>query len=110
MTQSVFLAAQDPLTPLLATAAAGLINLGGDFVACNMLGMGIAGAALATAAAQVPPPISLPHCAVTPCQPPAAHLLARTPGEGGDSDGHARGQDPGAPSGAFSLGHTCNVS
>ena len=51
--QSVFLAAQDPITPLLATAAAGLINLGGDYVACTMLGMGIAGAAMATAAAQV---------------------------------------------------------
>lgn len=53
VTQSVFLAAQDPITPLLATAAAGLINLGGDYIACNVLGMGIAGAALATAAAQV---------------------------------------------------------
>ena len=57
--QSVFLAAQDPVTPLLATAAAGLINFGGDYIACTMLGMGIAGAALATAVSQVcqPPPV-----------------------------------------------------
>ena len=61
VTQSVFLAAQDPLTPLLATAAAGVINLGGDFLACNVLGMGIAGAALATSAAQVPP-LRQPGC------------------------------------------------
>jgi ABC-type dipeptide/oligopeptide/nickel transport system permease subunit len=51
--QAVFLAALDPLTPLLAAAVAGLGNLGADLLLVNVFGLGIVGAALATAGAQV---------------------------------------------------------
>ena len=43
----------DPMTPLLAAAMAGLINLGGDVLLVCCLNKGIAGAAFATAIAQV---------------------------------------------------------
>ena len=52
VTESYFLAAKHPVTPLRAVAAAGGINLVGDLLLVNVLGWGIAGAALATAAAQ----------------------------------------------------------
>ena len=53
VTQAFFLAAMDPITPLLAAALAGLINLGGDVLLVCCLNKGIAGAAFATALAQV---------------------------------------------------------
>ncbi len=55
VTQAFFLAAMDPMTPLLAAAMAGLINLGGDVLLVCCLNKGIAGAAFATALAQVRP-------------------------------------------------------
>ena len=51
--QAYFLAAMDPWTPLAAALLAGAANLAGDVALVCWLGWGIAGAALATAAAQV---------------------------------------------------------
>ena len=53
VTQAYFLAAKSPLMPLKAAAFAGVVNLIGDLALVNGLGWGIAGASLATAAAQV---------------------------------------------------------
>ena len=53
VTESVYLAAQNPGIPLAAVTLAGLVNVAGDFVTVQMLGLGIAGAAWATVAAQV---------------------------------------------------------
>ena len=50
--QAFFLAALDARTPLAAAALAGLLNLAGDVLLVCGLGWGIAGAALATVAAQ----------------------------------------------------------
>ena len=52
VTQAFFLAAMDPMTPLLAAALAGIINLGGDVLLVCLMNKGIAGAAFATAVAQ----------------------------------------------------------
>ena len=57
VTQAFFLAAMDPYTPLKAALIAGGLNLVGDIWLVNGLGWGIAGAAVATAAAQVLPPL-----------------------------------------------------
>ena len=51
--QAFFLAAMDPMTPLLAASLAGIANLVGDIALVCGLGWGIAGASLATAVAQV---------------------------------------------------------
>lgn len=51
--QGFFLAAEDPITPLLALSVAGIGNLFLDLLLVNSFGMGIRGAALATAAAQI---------------------------------------------------------
>lgn len=51
--QAYFLAAMDPWTPLAAALLAGAANLGGDLALVCGAGWGIAGAAVATAAAQV---------------------------------------------------------
>ena len=56
MTESVYLAAQNPGIPLAAVAVAGLVNVLGDFVSVQLLGWGIAGAAWATVLAQVTAP------------------------------------------------------
>lgn len=53
--QAFFLAAMDPMTPLLAATLAGVANLLGDILLVCGFGWGIAGAALATAVAQVCP-------------------------------------------------------
>eukprot|EP00873_Tetraselmis_striata_P015543 jgi/Tetstr1/435807/TSEL_024696.t1 len=50
--QSFFLAARNPLTPLLSVAGAGLLNFAGDMLLCGVFGLGIAGAAAATVFAQ----------------------------------------------------------
>ena len=55
VTQAFFLAAMDPMTPLLAAALAGLINLGGDVLLVCCHNKGIAGAAVAPARAQLRP-------------------------------------------------------
>ncbi len=55
VTQAFFLAAMDPMTPLLAAALAGIVNLGGDVLLVCLLKKGIAGAAFATAVAQASP-------------------------------------------------------
>ncbi|KAK9842099.1 hypothetical protein WJX81_008345 [Elliptochloris bilobata] len=51
--QAYFLAAMDPWTPLAAALLAGAANLAGDVALVCWFGWGIAGAALATAAAQL---------------------------------------------------------
>ena len=51
--QAYFLAAMDPWTPLAAALLAGAANLAGDVALVCGLGYGIAGAAVATAGAQV---------------------------------------------------------
>ncbi|KAK9906444.1 hypothetical protein WJX75_001914 [Coccomyxa subellipsoidea] len=51
--QAFFLAAMDPMTPLLAASLAGIANLVGDIALVCGLGWGIAGASLATAVAQI---------------------------------------------------------
>lgn len=51
--QAYFVGAQDPYTPLLALFLASCLNLFGDILLVVHLGMGITGAAAATAAAQV---------------------------------------------------------
>lgn len=85
--QAFFLAALDAKTPLAAAALAGLLNLAGDVLLVCGLGWGIAGAALATVAAQAAAAayllISLkkPLRAGTAGPPPDAEGLAR---------GHAR--------------------
>lgn len=50
--QAFFLAAMDPMTPLLAASLAGVANLLGDILLVCGFGWGIAGASLATAVAQ----------------------------------------------------------
>lgn len=55
VTQAFFLAAMDPMTPLLAAALAGIVNFGGDVLLVCLLNKGIAGAAFATAVAQARP-------------------------------------------------------
>ena len=52
VTQAFFLASMDPMTPLLAAALAGIVNLGGDVLLVCFMNKGIAGAAFATAVAQ----------------------------------------------------------
>lgn len=51
--QGFFLAAEDPVTPLVALGIAGVGNLVLDILLVNGLGLGIKGAAVATAAAQI---------------------------------------------------------
>lgn len=51
--QSFFLAARNPVTPLLSVAGAGALNFCGDMLLCGVFGLGIAGAAAATVIAQV---------------------------------------------------------
>lgn len=51
--QCFFLAARSPVTPMLAGLAAGAVNLAGDHLLCNFLGLGIKGAAMAATGAQV---------------------------------------------------------
>ena len=53
----------DPMTPLLAAALAGIVNLGGDVLLVCFMNKGIAGAAFATAVAQASfaSPHQLPH-------------------------------------------------
>ncbi len=53
VTESVYLAAQNPSIPLAAVALAGLVNVVGDYVTVQLFGWGIAGAAWATVLAQV---------------------------------------------------------
>lgn len=67
--QAFFLAAMDPMTPLLAATLAGVANLLGDILLVCGFGWGIAGAALATAVAQV-----CPH-------PPASNGAAASTGK-----------------------------
>ena len=57
VTQAFFLAAMDPMTPLLAAALAGIVNLGGDVLLVCLMNKGIAGAAFATAVAQARLPV-----------------------------------------------------
>ncbi len=71
--QAYFLAAMDPWTPLAAATLAGAANLGGDIVLVCVAGWGIAGAALATAAAQARRPSMAP-----PLLPSACALLLGT--------------------------------
>lgn len=62
VTQAFFLAAMDPMTPLLAASLAGVANLLGDiWLVCGM-GWGIAGASLATALAQARHFPSISNC------------------------------------------------
>eukprot|EP00892_Ulva_mutabilis_P003739 jgi/Ulvmu1/1737/UM117_0014.1 len=51
--QAFFLACQAPRIPMLATAAAGVVNLFGDLLLCQVFSFGAAGAAAATSAANV---------------------------------------------------------
>ena len=51
--QSISIGTKDSRTPMLSVATAGALNLLGDLVLVKYLGMGIAGAALATAVSQV---------------------------------------------------------
>jgi len=51
--QCFFLAARSPVTPMLAGLAAGAVNLAGDHLLCNILGLGIKGAAMAATGAQL---------------------------------------------------------
>ena len=53
VTNAFFLAAWDPQTPLKAAILSGFTNLGLDLLLVNVFGWGIAGAAIATVAAQV---------------------------------------------------------
>ena len=53
VTNAFFLAAWDPMTPLKSAIAAGVTNLVLDLFLVNVMHWGIAGAAVATAAAQV---------------------------------------------------------
>lgn len=53
VTNAFFLAAWDPLTPLRSALLSGAINLSLDVLLVTVLGWGIAGAAIATVAAQV---------------------------------------------------------
>ncbi|KAG8469841.1 hypothetical protein KFE25_006296 [Diacronema lutheri] len=53
VSQSALQASNDPLSPLLAVAGGGALNLALDVYACVHLRMGIVGAALATLASQV---------------------------------------------------------
>lgn len=53
VSQSALQASKDPLSPLLAVAGGGILNLVLDVVACIYLRMGIVGAAIATLASQV---------------------------------------------------------
>ncbi len=53
VTNAFFLAAWDPQTPLKAAILSGFTNLSLDLLLVNGLGWGIAGAAIATVAAQV---------------------------------------------------------
>ena len=55
VTNAFFLAAWDPMTPLKSAIAAGVTNLVLDLFLVNVMHWGIAGAAVATAAAQVAP-------------------------------------------------------
>ena len=50
--QAALLGAKDSVTPLIAILYSTIVNLCGDFVLVNRLGMGLAGAAIATTAAQ----------------------------------------------------------
>lgn len=52
VSQSACLALRDSWTPLICLSVASAINLGGDLVLCKGLGLGIAGAAWATAVSQ----------------------------------------------------------
>lgn len=52
VTNAFFLAAWDPQTPLKAAILSGVTNLGLDLLLVNVFGWGIAGAAIATVAAQ----------------------------------------------------------
>eukprot|EP00873_Tetraselmis_striata_P035573 jgi/Tetstr1/455837/TSEL_042628.t1 len=72
--QCFFLAARNPVTPMISVLAAGGLNLVGDLLLCNVFRMGIVGAALATTAAQ------LVACALL-----VAAILRRQP----DGDGAA---------------------
>ena len=82
--QAFFLAALDAKTPLAAAALAGLLNLAGDvFLVCG-LGWGIAGAALATVAAQAAAAAYLWASLRRP-------LRAGTAGPPPDKEGIARG-------------------
>ncbi len=65
--QAYFLAAMDPWTPLAAALLAGAANLGGDIALVCAAGWGIAGAALATAAAQVRCPSMAPPLLPSAC-------------------------------------------
>ena len=81
--QAFFLAALDAKTPLAAAALAGMLNLFGDVILVCGLGWGIAGAALATVAAQAAAAAYLlvslrrPLRAGTAGPPPDAGALAR---------------------------------
>ena len=44
---------QDAWQPLICVAVASLVNLCGDIIFCSFMGLGIAGAAAATALSQV---------------------------------------------------------
>lgn len=71
--QAYFLAARDPITPLLVALFAGLFNLGGDLLLCNVFNLGIAGASAATSFAQVR------HSSPFPLPPPLHALLPPPP-------------------------------
>lgn len=51
--QCAFLAAKNTRVPLIATVAAGMVNLVGDLIMVNVMGHGIAGAAWATVFSQI---------------------------------------------------------
>jgi hypothetical protein len=81
VTQAFFLAAMDPITPLLAASLAGLANLLGDILLVCGLGWGIAGASLATAVAQACHPLHSSRSYVVSHVPQRSHstyAFART--------------------------------
>lgn len=51
--QAACLGAKDSVTPLIAIAYSTVVNIVGDFLLVNKLGMGLRGAAIATTLAQV---------------------------------------------------------
>ena len=85
--QAFFLAALDARTPLAAAALAGLLNLAGDALLVCGLGWGIAGAALATVAAQA---AAAAYLLLSLRKPLRAGTAGPPPDELGVEKGHAR--------------------
>ena len=85
--QAFFLAALDAKTPLAAAALAGLLNLAGDVLLVCGLGWGIAGAALATVAAQA---AAAAYLLISLRKPLRAGTAGPPPDKEGVGRGHAR--------------------